>query len=40
MIITIDLSGEYSILDDINEYGIIIILDVVLVAFIILNPEP
>ena len=40
MIITIDLLGEYSILDDINEYGIIIILDVVLVAFIILNPEP
>ena len=40
VIITLVLEGDYSTVADMNEDGTINILDVVLVALIILNPEP
>ena len=40
MIITMVLSGDYSTLVDLNEDGVVNILDIGQVTLIILNPEP
>jgi len=40
LIITMVLSGDYSTLVDLNEDGVVNILDIVQVTLIILNPEP